>query len=216
MLLAAQRMKVIEIALEAVKQGLVILTVGNFSLRDPETGYICITPSGMNYQELQPEDIVVLNPQGGIVEGSRKPSIEKGLHCLVYQQRSDVFGVCHTHSDYATAWASVEEEFPLILAELAALLGDNLRTAPFKPMGTLELAQVTVETLGQNSAVLMSNHGQLAVGLSLEKALGNALLVEEAARIASYAKGLGRLKIIEPKQAQQLQRWVEENYGQKN
>lgn len=215
MLLEEQRRKVIQIALEAAKQGLVILTVGNFSLRDPETGYVCITPSGMNYAQLQPEDIVVLDLQGQVVDGCRKPSIERGLHCLAYQKRSDVYGVCHTHSDYATAWACVEEEFPLILAELAAMLGANLKTAPFRPMGSFELAQVTVTTLGESKAVLMSNHGQLAVGTDLDKALGNALMVEEAARIAAYTKGLGKLKVISQAEAKKLKGWVEENYGQR-
>ena len=214
MLLEEQRRKVIQVALEAVRDRLVILTVGNFSLRDPDTGYICITPSGMNYSQLQPEDIVVMDLQGQVVDSRRKPSIERGLHCLTYQRRPDVYGVCHTHSDYATAWASVEEEFPLILAELAAMLGDNLRCAPFRPMGTPELAQVTVATLGGSNAVLMSNHGQLAVGADLDKAFTNALLVEEAARIASYAKGLGKLKIIFPAEAKKLKRWLEDNYGQ--
>jgi len=214
MILEAQRRKVIQTALEAVRRGLIILTAGNFSLRDPETGYICITPSGMEYSQLQPEDIVVMDLHGRVVDGCRKPSIEKGLHCLVYQQRPDVGGVCHTHSDYATAWASVEEEFPLVLAELAAMLGESLKTAPFRPMGTMELAQVTVETLGSSNAVLMANHGQLAVGVTLEKALVNALLVEEAARIACLAKGLGKLRLISPEKAARLKKWVQEHYGQ--
>lgn len=214
MLLEDQRRKVIEVAREAVKRGLVILTAGNFSLRDPQQNYICLTPSGMNYEQLQPEDIVVLDLQGKVVEGGRKPSIEKELHCAVYRSRPDVFGVCHTHSPYATAWASVQEEFPLVLAELAAVLGDNLRTAPFKPMGSKELAQVTAAALGNKPAVLMSNHGQLAVGPDLDMAFANALLVEEAGRIAAYAKGLGRLKDISAAEARRLQIWLTENYGQ--
>lgn len=215
MLLEEQRCKVIEVAQKALQQGLVLLTGGNFSLRDPETGYICLTPSGMSYPELQPEDIVVMDVSGQIVEGHRKPSIEKALHCMAYQERPDVFGVCHTHSQYATAWASVEEDFPLILAELAFTLGGGLKTAPFRPMGSLELAQVTIATLGNSKAVLMSNHGQLAVGPTLDKAFANALVVEEGARIASYAKGLGKLKTISPAEALNLQKWIAENYGQK-
>jgi len=214
-LLENQRRKVIEIAQKALQQGLVYLTGGNFSLRDRETGYICITPSGMSYPELQPEDIVVMDTEGRTIDGNRKPSIEWRLHSLAYQKRVDVNGVCHTHSDFATAWASVEEEFPLILAELASALGSKLRTAPFRPMGSSELAQVTVQTLGDSNAVLMSNHGQLAVGPTLEQAYINALVVEEGARIAAYAKGLGKLKIISPQQASQLKKWLEENYGQK-
>lgn len=215
MLLEKERSKVIEVAQKALKHGLVLLTGGNFSLRDPQTGYICLTPSGMSYPELKPEDIVVIDVNGQVIEGQRKPSIEKALHCMVYQKRADVFGVCHTHSQYATAWASVEEEFPLILAELAFTLGDSLKTAPFRPMGSQELAEVTVATLGESKAVLMSNHGQLAVGSDLDQAFANALVVEEGARIASYANGLGRLKTISAEEARSLQNWIAENYGQK-
>ena len=98
MLLKPQREKVISTALTARQMGLVVLTFGNFSIRDAATGYICITPSGMEYADLKPEDIVVINNKGDVIDGSRRPSVETPLHCAVYQGREDVDGICHTHS----------------------------------------------------------------------------------------------------------------------
>lgn len=214
MLLEEQRQQVIAAAREALQIGLIMQTTGNFSLRDPETGYMCITPSGMDYMQVSPEDIVVMAVSGQIIDGCRKPSIENAMHRLAYQNRQDVFGVCHSHSPYATAWASVEEPFPLILAELAGMLGGNLPDAPFFPMGSIELAEATIRVLGSQNAVLMSNHGQLTVGESLSKALANAMLVEEAAKIACYTKSIGKPKILTPEQAESLKKWLASHYGQ--
>lgn len=214
MLLEEQRKQVIDIARQALQSGLIMRTMGNFSMRDSKTGYVCITPSGMDYSVVRPEDIVVMDTQQIVIDGSRKPSIESGMHCLAYQERPDVLGVCHTHSCFATAWACVEEPFPLVLAEMAAVLGGKLETAPFFPMGSEELAEATIQTLGIQNAVLMSNHGQLTVGPTLDKALANAQLVEEAAKIACYAVSIGKPKVISPGQANLLQQWISENYGQ--
>ncbi|UWG99006.1 class II aldolase/adducin family protein [Dehalobacter sp. DCM] len=214
MLLEEQRRQVIETAREALQTGLIMLTTGNFSLRDPETGYMCITPSGMDYQQVTPADIVVMDTKGTIIDGDRKPSIEGSLHRFAYEKRPDIFGVCHSHSPYATAWASVEEPFPLIVAELAGMLGSNLMTAPFFPMGSMELAEVTIRVLGNQNAVLMSNHGQLTVGPSLPKALAHARLIEEAAKIACFAKSIGTPRIISEEKAESLKKWLATHYGQ--
>jgi len=214
MLLEEQRKQVIDIAGQALQSGLIMRTMGNFSIRDPETGYVCITPSGMDYSVVKPEDIIVMNTERIVIDGSRKPSIESGMHCLAYQKRPDVCGVCHTHSCYATAWACVEEPFPLVLVEMAAVLGGKLETAPFFPMGSEELAGATIQALGKLNAVLLSNHGQLTVGSTLDKALANAQLVEEAAKIAFCVVSIGKPKLISPVQANLLQQWITENYGQ--
>lgn len=215
MILLKQREKVIEIAQKAQDTGLIILTTGNFSLRDKNTGYVCLTPSGMNYKELEPADIPVVDLDGNIIEGIRRPSIESPMHRAVYKKRPDIFGICHTHSPYATAWASVDEEFPLVLAELAAMLGGPLKTAPYKTAGTPELADAVTDTLGDQNAVLMGNHGLLAVGADMDKAFANAFLVEEAAKVAFYAKSIGRVREITSKEAADLQAWLNQIYGQR-
>lgn len=215
MLLKKGREQLIKIALKAQKMGLIALTFGNFSLRDPETGHICITPSGMDYEELEPADIVVMDEQGKIIDGSRTPSIETPMHTMVYRKRKDVFGVAHTHSVFATAWASCEAEFPVVAAELAALVGEPVKTAPYGRMGTVELAEKVTETLQDKHAVLLSNHGVLTVGPDLKTAFANAVIVEEGAKITYYAKMMGQLKVLDEKECKTLRKWIIEKYGQK-
>jgi len=215
MLLEEQRKKVIKTALKAQNMGLILLTFGNFSLRDPRTGYVCITPSGMDYQDIQPQDIVVIDTSGKIIEGARKPSVETPLHCHIYQKRPDVFGICHTHSTFATAWASCEESMPVIVAELAALVGGSVDTAPYRPIGSVELAEVTAKVLADKAAVFMGNHGLVAVGANLDQAFNNAVIVEESAKITFYAKKLGKMKVISESECEAINRWAGEKYGQK-
>lgn len=214
MLLEKQREEVIKIALKAQQLGLIALTFGNFSLRDQETGYVCITPSGMDYEDLEAADIVVMDDQGKIIDGQRKPSVETPMHTMVYRKRKDVCGVVHTHSVFATAWASCYVEFPVIAAELAALVGEPVKTAPYRRMGSMELAEIVSETLQDKHAVLMSNHGLLTVGSNLKTAFANAVIVEEAAKITYYAKNMGQLKILDDQECKTLRRWVIEKYGQ--
>jgi L-ribulose-5-phosphate 4-epimerase len=215
MLLLTQRQKVIEIALKAQRDKLIPLTMGNFSLRDRETGYICITPSGMDYSSLQPEDIVVVDIHGAVIEGKRKPSIETQLHCRTYAKRTDVFGICHTHSTYATAWACCGKEIPVIVAELAGMIGGPVKCATYAPMGTIELADIVAEYLHLQNAVLMENHGMLAVGETIDHAFANAVIVEEAAKVTLCAMQIGGMKTITEQECKDLKRSTLEKYGQK-
>jgi len=214
MILKENRDIVIAIAKKSKEIGLIPLTFGNFSLRDKETGYICITPSGMDYDQLSTEDIVIVDIEGKIVEGHRKPSVETPMHCKVYCKRNDVYGVCHTHSPYATAWACCNVDFPVLVEELAALVGDRLAKAAYCQTGTAELAEVVVAALQDKEAVLMSNHGLLAVGTDLNKAFMNAVVVEEGAKIAYFTRSIGEMSIIPQTVCRKVRKWVKENYGQ--
>lgn len=215
MLLKEQRQKVIEIALKAQGERLMPLTMGNFSIRDKETGYICITPSGMDYSLLKPEDIVVVDLRGNAIDGDRRPSIETQLHYRTYAKRQDVMGICHTHSSFATAWACCGKEIPVIVAELAGMIGGPVQCAPYAPMGTVELADIVSDSLGSRNAILMENHGMLAVGESIEKAYANAVIVEEAAKVTLYAIQIGGMKTITDQECDYLRKQTNENYGQK-
>lgn len=215
MLLREQRQKVIDIALKAQCEKLMPLTMGNFSIRDKETGYICITPSGMEYDLLKPEDIVTVDIGGRVVDGDRRPSIETMLHCRTYAKRPDVMGICHTHSSFATAWACCGKEIPVIVAELAGMIGGPVQCAPYAPMGTVDLADIVSDALGSRNAILMENHGMLAVGESIEKAYANAVIVEEAAKITLYAMQIGGMKTITDQECDYLRKQTIENYGQK-
>ncbi len=213
-MLSEQRLQVVKTAQKAQKMGLLPLTFGNLSLRDVETGYICITPSGLEYSEMEPEDILVIDVAGKIIEGKRKPSTETPLHCRAYQERADIYGVCHTHSTFATAWASSANQLPVVVAELAALVGGTVETAPYRPMGTPELAEVVVAALGNKHAVLMANHGVLTVGYDLNTAFANAVVIEEGARVAYYVYNIGGGNIIPEDECQRLREWVLRRYGQ--
>jgi L-ribulose-5-phosphate 4-epimerase len=215
MLLKELREKVIEIALKAKMERLISLTMGNFSARDRETGYICITPSGMEYDKLAAEDIAVLDTEGNILDGDRKPSIEHPLHCAVYRRRKDVFGVSHTHSVFATAWAACNENIPVVVAELAALIGGPVECAPYKPMGSFELAETAAAHLKDKHAILLANHGVLAVGHDIEAAYSNSVVVEEGAKIAYYARQIGVMRIIPEDECRSLRKSTLEKYGQK-
>lgn len=215
MLLEELRKRVIATALKAQKEKLIPLTMGNFSARDKKTGYICITPSGMDYESLVPSDIVVLDVEGNIIEGERKPSIETPLHCAVYRRRKDVFGVSHTHSVFATAWAACNESIPVVVAELAALIGGPVECAIYKPMGSLELAETAAIRLKDRHAILLANHGVLAVGPDIESAFANSVVVEEGAKIAYYARQIGVMRLIPEEECISLRKTTLEKYGQK-
>lgn len=215
MLLEELRQRVIDTALKAQREKLIPLTMGNFSARDRKKGCVCITPSGMEYDKLMPSDIVVLDVEGNIIDGERKPSIEAPLHCAVYRRRKDVFGVSHTHSVFATAWAACNESIPVVVAELAALIGGPVECAIYKPMGSLELAETAAIRLKDRHAILLANHGVLAVGNDIEAAFANSVVVEEGAKIAYYARQIGVMKMIPEEECKSLRKSTLEKYGQK-
>jgi L-ribulose-5-phosphate 4-epimerase len=214
MLLQSERTKVIETARRARRDRLVPLTFGNFSLRDRDTGYICITPSGLDYDGLVESDIVVIDIDGRVIDGHRRPSIETPLHCEVYRRREDVMAVAHTHSVFATAWACCREEIPAVAAEVAVIAGGSIRCAPYRPVGSVELAQVAAETLHDNDIVLLANHGVLAVGRDLDTAYANAVVAEEGAKVAFYARQIGSVAAIDEDECRSLRRTAREKYGQ--
>lgn len=215
MLLEKERQKVIEIALKIKEEKLIPLTFGNFSLRDPATGYICITPSGMPYDTLHPSDIVVVDRNNEIIDGERKPSIEMPLHTAVYRKRPDVNGIVHTHSTYCTAWACRNGGMPCITSEAAGLVGGMVRCAAFVPPGTDKLAEVTSEALKQDKAVLMGNHGVICVDETIDKAFQDAIIVEESAKVAFIAFQLGNVNTLEEQMCKYLKEDTDKNYGQK-
>ena len=215
MLVEELRMKVLETAQRAHTEKLVPLTFGNFSARDEKTGYVCITPSGMPYMTLKPEDIVVVDVDGNIVDGARKPSIETPLHTLIYKKRTDVFGVVHTHSTFLTAWACLDGGMPCITSEAASLVGGGLKTAPFAVQGTLELAKVTSDALGNEKAVLMANHGAVFADKNIDAAYNDAYVMEESAKVAYLAYTLGKPNLLSDQLMKTLQKKTDEEYGQK-
>lgn len=185
------RAQVAHYARKMYESGLVRATQGNLSARDPESGYICITPSGADYQLLTAEDIVIVTEQAEIVEGKWQPSVEVPLHTLMLRRRRDINCVMHTHSLYTSAFGVVYQPIPMILAESASCLGGEVPIAPYQMSGTPEFAELVAQTLGGGPAVVWGNHGAMVVGATLTLTFSIAHALEDTARIYVIAKQLG-------------------------
>jgi L-fuculose-phosphate aldolase len=215
MLYEEARKAVSETAKRMMRDGLVKLTSGNISARVPGTTFFAITPSGMDYETMVPQDICIVDMSGRVINGHRRPSTEMAMHRLAYQRRDDVNAVVHTHSIYASAFACTGREMPIISTELAALVGGTIRCAPYAKAGTEEFAQAAVDTLGsEDLSVLFQNHGVMAVGRSLKEAYSVAVGLEEAAMIYHIAKQMGDPIIIPEEERRRMFREFRLHYGQ--
>lgn len=194
---AEERRQVVEISRKMVEKGLVVGTAGNVSLRlkDP-SGLIAITPSGRYYDLLNEEDIVVVDFEGGVVDGRLAPSIETMLHIGIYKARPKINAIIHTHSVFASILAVAGSEIPPILDEQIISIGGEIKVAPYALPGSKELASNVVATLGNRNAVLLANHGVVAVGRELREAFTIAEMVEKTAKIYFGALLLGKVNLI--------------------
>jgi L-ribulose-5-phosphate 4-epimerase len=215
MLLFELRADVARYAKKMADSALVQATQGNLSARDPESGLVCITPSGADYDLLTAEDIAVVDESGKVVEGKWKPSVETALHTLILLRRPDIHCVMHTHSPYATAFGVVYEPFPMFLAESALCLGSEVPIAPYQMSGTPQFAELIADTLGDRSAVIWGNHGAMVVGLNLALTYSIAHALEDSAKIYAIAKQLGTPVALPPGEIDKLHTFWKNNYGQK-
>ncbi|QBD76503.1 class II aldolase/adducin family protein [Ktedonosporobacter rubrisoli] len=215
MLLPELRAEVARYARKMQDSGLVRATQGNLSARDPETGMVCITPSGADYQQLQAEDITVVDANGNPLEGKWQPSVETPLHTLVLRRRPDINCVMHTHSPYATAFGVIYQPFPMILAESALCLGGEVPIAPYRMSGTPEFAELVADTLGQRSAVIWGNHGVMVVGVNLALTFSIAHALEDSAKVYSIAKQLGEPVHLPADEVDKLHKFWTQHYGKK-
>lgn len=190
MLLKDLREKTREVGLKLLEQGLVTLSMGNMSARDPETGYIVIKPASLEYPDITVEHLVVVNLDGDIIEGNLKPSSELPMHLVIYRKRSDVNAIVHTHSTYATAFAVVGREIPVLTGEFSAV-GGAVQVTDYARGGTWELGEAAIAALGDRDAVLLRNHGVVTVGTTLKRALYAAVMVENAARLCIVSQLIG-------------------------
>lgn len=174
--------------------GLVTWTSGNVSGRDPETGYITIKPSGRFFDELTPEDMVVLAPDGSIVDGALGPSSDTAAHLYVYAHRPDVGSVIHTHSNYATAFAAVGRSIPVYLTAIADEFGTEIPLGAYASIGGDAIGREICNSIGRSPAILMRQHGVFTVGETITKALKAAVMVEDVAKTVWLASQIGRLE----------------------
>jgi L-ribulose-5-phosphate 4-epimerase len=215
MLLSELRNDVARYARKMYESQLVRATQGNLSARDSESGLICITPSGGDYQTLTGGDIVVVDRSGSVVEGRWEPSSETPLHTLLLQRRSDINCVMHTHSIYASAFGVVYQPIPMILQESAACLGGDVLVTPYKMSGTREFAELIAERIGERAALIWGNHGAMVVGTTLAQTFSIAHALEDSARIATIARQLGEPVTLPPSEVTKLHEIWLQSYHQK-
>ena len=193
---------------------LVAWTSGNVSVRDPQTGLVVIKPSGIRYENLTPESMVVVDLQGNVVEGNHKPSSDTLAHVYVYRHRPDVNGVVHTHSTFATAWAAVGKPIPSVLTAICDEFGGPIPVGAYAKIGGEEIGKEIIRAIGDSPAILMKNHGVFTIGKTAEAAVKSAVMVEDAARTVFYALQLGQPDEIPAEEiARAHQRYLNE-YGQ--
>lgn len=184
---ADAREQVVAAARAMAAAGLVAAASGNVSARDG--GVVHVTPSALPYDEMGTGDLVTLDLEGRVLEGSREPSSERRVHLAVYAARPEAAAVVHTHSVHATAWSFLGEDLGTGTEELQAAAGGAVRTASAAPSGSQELAAAVVEALEGRRAALMARHGALAIGDSPARALEVSLVVERQAQLAWLLRG---------------------------
>jgi L-fuculose-phosphate aldolase len=203
MLLLDERRKVVEYARKMLSTGLVKGTGGNISLTNEDKSLVAITPSGVAYETMNPEDVVVLDLDGKQVDGNLLPSSELGFHLALLRQRVEIKAVVHTHSDYSTALACLRWELPAV-HYLIGSAGFKVPLAPYAIFGTPELAEGICETIGDGNAVLLSNHGLVAVGVSLSKAFSTAEMVEYVAKLYLITRSVGSPVVLNREEMQDV------------
>jgi L-ribulose-5-phosphate 4-epimerase len=208
------RREICRLHAELPRNNLVIWTSGNISGRDPETGLVVIKPSGVHYHELTPENMVVVNLDGGVVEGHLKPSSDTFAHVYIYRYRPDVNGVVHTHSTFATAWAAVGKPIPPVLTAICDEFGGAIPIGAYAKIGGDEIGQEILRSIGASPAILMKNHGVFTIGRTPEAAVKAAVMVEDAARTVFCAYQLGEPDEIPAEEVVRAHRRYMEEYGQ--
>lgn len=213
-MLEALKESVWRLHLELPRNGLVTWTGGNVSGRDPESGRVVIKPSGIRYEDLRPEHLVVLEADGTKVEGDLKPSSDTASHLYIYRKRSDVMGVVHTHSPYATAFAALGRPIPVVLTAQADEFGGPIPCGPFALIGGEDIGRVVVETIGKSCACLLKHHGVFTIGKSADAAVKAAVMVEDVARTVWLAQQIGPLEEIPAEDVARLHDRYTNVYGQ--
>ena len=191
--IARTREEVCKLHAELTRWNLVVWTAGNVSQRLHSADLMVIKPSGVRYDRLTPDDMVVCDLDGVLVDGDHSPSSDTAAHAYVYRHMPEIYGVVHTHSTYATAWAARGEEIPCVLTMMGDEFGGPVPVGPFAIIGDDSIGRGIVETLrdSRSPAVLMQNHGPFTIGKTAEAAVKAAAMVEEVAHTVYVARQLG-------------------------
>lgn len=194
--------EIIKAGMNLDRYGLIALAGGNVSVR-MESGEILVTPSGMIYEDLVEDDILVMDLEGKIIEGTRKPSSDTEAILYIFRERPDVMAVIHTHQPYATAVGLIQDEFEVNLTTLANATAGSVPVTPYSSAGSIDMGIDTVKYIGESKAVILAHHGVMTVGKNLKEALYAAVYLEEAAKCYLAAKACGETKRMTPAQIEQ-------------
>jgi L-ribulose-5-phosphate 4-epimerase len=210
------RAEVAALHAELPRNGLVVWTAGNVSARVPGADLLVIKPSGVSYDELSADTMVVTDLSGALVDGDLSPSSDTAAHAYVYKHMPHVNGVVHTHSTYATAWSARGEPIPCVLTAMADEFGGEIPVGPFALIGDDSIGRGIVETLTghRSTAVLMRSHGVFTIGTDARAAVKSAVMCEDVARTIHIARQLGEPLPIEPADIDSLYARYQNVYGQ--
>lgn len=198
------------------RNNLVAWTSGNISARDPETNLVVIKPSGVKFEDLRPDNMVIVNLDGQIVEADHKASSDTASHCYIYRHMPTVNGIVHTHSRYATAFATLAREIPCVTTAMADEFGGPIPCGGFALIGGEEIGRVVVETLkgSRSPSCLLQSHGVFATGPTAEQAVKAAVMTEDNAAIVWTALQIGTPLTIAPSDIDKLYDRYQHVYGQ--
>jgi L-ribulose-5-phosphate 4-epimerase len=213
-MLQAIREELVTLHLELPRNNLVAWTSGNVSIRDPESGFVVIKPSGLRYEQIRAEHMVVVNLEGDIIEGDLKPSSDTLSHLYIYRHMPHINGVVHTHSRHASAFAALGRPIPCYLTAQADEFGGEIPCGGFALIGGEEIGKVVVESIGASPACLLKNHGVFTVGKSGESAVKAAVMVEDIAATVYIALQMGTPDVIPQELIEKLNYRYQNIYGQ--
>ena len=218
-MLEALRKIVADLHAELPENHLVAWTSGNVSGRDPSTGYVVIKPSGLRFEQLGPENMVIVDADAKVVESAYKPSSDTATHCAIYRAMPSVGGIVHTHSPYATAWAALGRDIPCVLTAMADEFGGPIPCGGFALIGGEEIGHEVVRVLREgpnphSPAVIMQNHGVFTIGPTPLDAVKAAIMCEDVARTVFLAHQLGEPIPISPENIAKLHKRYTTVYGQ--
>jgi L-ribulose-5-phosphate 4-epimerase len=215
MILKHLRSEVLNTANLLPKYGLVWMAGGTVCARDPQTGYVVVTPSGLPYEKLSAEDMIVTDIDMNPVDGKYRPSVALNLWTGFLRARPDLQAVVHTHSPYATAFAVAGQPIPVVTETMADWFGRSVPVTPYLSVEDPEFVTSPVKIMGEGFAVLLGNHGVITVGASLAHALERAVTLEEAAHTYVISKTVGTPQVLNEAQAMASFDYYFNRYGQR-